>query len=142
MEITGREVRAKECIIKHLPAELLQEMCSRSRRVSLNFIVWQDNSVIKHPAPLVSKTLSQTALHSRGESWNKSLHFQPLQRCYYENSGSPDSVCVMRRHYHVHAVVSRNKWFSSCGTSWKLTLLTVPRICKNPELCVTRKCFS
>ena len=26
--------------------------------------------------------------------------------------------------YHVHAVVSRNKWFISCGTSEKLTLWT------------------
>ena len=32
-----------------------------------------------------------------GGSWNKSLHVQPLQRCYCENSGSPASSCVMRR---------------------------------------------
>ena len=31
-------------------------------------------------------------------SWNKSLRFQPLQRCYCENWGSPASACVMRRH--------------------------------------------
>ena len=24
-------------------------------------------------------------------SWNKSLHLQPLQRCYCENSGSPSN---------------------------------------------------
>ena len=26
--------------------------------------------------------------------------------------------------YHVHAVASRNKWYTSCGTSGKLTLWT------------------
>ena len=31
--------------------------------------------------------------------------------------------------YHVHAVASRNKWFTSCGTSQKLTLWT-PLVCK------------
>ena len=50
---------------------------------------------------------------------NKSLHLQPLQRCYCENSGSSASACVMGRHY---SVASRNKWFTSCGTSVKLTL--------------------
>ena len=34
-------------------------------------------------------------------SWNKSLHLQPLQRCYCENSGSPASACVMWRHYSI-----------------------------------------
>ena len=43
-------------------------------------------------------------LHDRphftvGGWWNKSLHLQPLQRCYCENLGSPASACVMRRHY-------------------------------------------
>ena len=31
--------------------------------------------------------------------WNKSLHLQPLQRCYCDNSGSSTSACVMRRRY-------------------------------------------
>ena len=30
-----------------------------------------------------------------------SFHFQPLQRCYCENSGSPASACVIRRHYSI-----------------------------------------
>ena len=34
-----------------------------------------------------------------GGSWNKSLHLQPLQRCYCEDSESPASACVMRHHY-------------------------------------------
>ena len=34
-------------------------------------------------------------------SWNKSLHIKPLQRCYYENSGSSASASVMRRHYSI-----------------------------------------
>ena len=62
-------------------------------------------------------------------SWNTSLRVQPLQRYYCENSGSPASACVMRRHYsyHVHAVASRNKLFTSCKTSGKLNLWR-PRI--------------
>ena len=36
-----------------------------------------------------------------GGSWNKSLRLQPLQRCYCENSVSPASAGVMRRHYSV-----------------------------------------
>ena len=36
-----------------------------------------------------------------GRSWNKSLHLQPLQRCYCENSGSRASAYVMRRHYSI-----------------------------------------
>ena len=33
-----------------------------------------------------------------GRCWNESLQLQPLQRLYYENSGSSASACVMRRH--------------------------------------------
>ena len=47
-----------------------------------------------------SKTLSQIALHSR-RSRKKSLHLQSLQRCHCENSGSPASAYVMRRHYSI-----------------------------------------
>ena len=36
-----------------------------------------------------------------GDSWNKSLHLQPLQRCYFENSGSPASSCLMLSHYSI-----------------------------------------
>ena len=36
-----------------------------------------------------------------GRCWNKSLHLQPLQRCYCECSGSPASACVMRRNYSI-----------------------------------------
>ena len=35
----------------------------------------------------------------------RSLHLQPLQRCYCEDSGSPTNLCVMRYH-------SLNKWFA------------------------------
>ena len=34
-----------------------------------------------------------------GGCWNKSLYLQPLQQCYYQDSGSPASACVMGRHY-------------------------------------------
>ena len=65
-----------------------------------------------------------------GGSWYKSLQLQPLQQCYCENSESQASTCVMRRHhsYHVHAVASRNKWFTKYGASGKLTLWTPFRI--------------
>ena len=36
-----------------------------------------------------------------GGSWNKSLRLQSLQRCYCENSGTPASACVMRRHFSI-----------------------------------------
>ena len=41
-------------------------------------------------------------------SWNKSLHLQPLQQCYFENSGSLASACVMRRHYSSMYMQSRH----------------------------------
>ena len=36
-----------------------------------------------------------------GGSWNKNFQRQPLQRCYFANSGSPASACVMRRRYSI-----------------------------------------
>ena len=36
-----------------------------------------------------------------GGSWNKSLHLQPLQGCYCENSGSPVSAGVMQHRYSI-----------------------------------------
>ena len=36
-----------------------------------------------------------------GGRWNKSLHLQPLQRCYCKNSGSPASAFVIRRHFSI-----------------------------------------
>ena len=41
-----------------------------------------------------------------GGNWTKSLHPQPLQRCYCENSGSPVSACVMRCHYSIMCMQS------------------------------------
>ena len=35
-----------------------------------------------------------------GGSCNKSLHLQPLQRCYCENSGSPASACIITQSLH------------------------------------------
>ena len=35
------------------------------------------------------------------EYWNKSLHLQPLQRCYCGNLVNPASACVLRRHYSI-----------------------------------------
>ena len=39
-------------------------------------------------------------------SWNKSLHLQPRQQCYYENSRSRPSACVMRHHYPIMYIKS------------------------------------
>ena len=36
-----------------------------------------------------------------GRCWNKTFHIQPLRRCYCENSGSPASAYIMRRHYSI-----------------------------------------
>ena len=36
-----------------------------------------------------------------GGCWNKSIHLKPLQRYYCENSESPASACVIRRHYSI-----------------------------------------
>ena len=57
-----------------------------------------------------------------GRSWNKSLHLQPLQRYYCKNSGSLHHTTSLL--YHIHAVASCNKWFTSCGMSGKLTVWT------------------
>jgi hypothetical protein len=52
MKITGSEVRAVGwmMMIKHLPAELLQETCCPSSRVRPSAIVQEDNTGTKHPA--------------------------------------------------------------------------------------------
>ena len=53
-------------------------------------------------------------------SWNKSLH---LQLCYCENSGSPASALC----HATKLLISRNKWFASCGTSGE-TYFASPQI--------------
>ena len=65
MEITGSEVLAKGwMMIKHLPAELLQEMCWQLRRaVCGHRLGTADNDFDRRSVH--SKTLSQTGLHSR-----------------------------------------------------------------------------
>ena len=101
MKITGCEVRTIGWIIKHLSAELLQEMCWPSNRLWPSVIVQQDNTGIKAScAACLQKLFRRSHLTVDGR-WNKSLQFQPLQQCYCENSGSPASVCVMRRHYSI-----------------------------------------
>ena len=56
-----------------------------------------------------------------GGSWNKSVNPQPLQRCYFENLGSPDSECDIRRHcYRIHAM----NGLLAVGKVWKLTSWT------------------
>ena len=56
-----------------------------------------------------SETLSQIALHSRWESCNRSLHLQPLQRCYCKNSERPTTACVIRRCYSITYTQSLNE---------------------------------
>ena len=100
MEITGCEVRAIGwMMIKHLPAELLQGMC------------WLQSCVAMDLAPLKINLNRLYGLHiwklyhrqhfTVGGCWNKSLHLQPLQRCYCENSGSHASACATKRHYSI-----------------------------------------
>ena len=94
--------------------------------------IWTRNSPDTSPVSWISigamlcafKNFITDRTSQSGGCWNKSLHLQPLQRCYCENSGSPDSSYVMRCHYsyHVHAIASRNKWFTSGGTSGKISL--------------------
>ena len=63
---------------------------------------------------------------SVGGCWNKSFHLQPLQRYYCENSGNPlvRASCLFITLPSTHTVASRNKWFTGCGTSGKLTFWT------------------
>ena len=38
---------------------------------------------------------------TRGGSWNRSVHLQPMQRSYWEHSGSFASACAMPGHYSI-----------------------------------------
>ena len=69
-----------------------------------------DNEFLSALCSVQSKILSQMHF-TVGGSKNKSLHFQPLPRCYCEDSVSPASAC--------------SKWFDSCGTNINLTLWTL-----------------
>ena len=122
MEITGREVRTLECMmIKHLSAELLLEMLTVKPCVAIDLAQLTMNLDLRCTRCI--QKLYHRPHFTVGWCWNKSLHLQPLQRCYFENSGSPASVSVIRRHYFIiYIVSSRNKWFNSSGTSGKLTL--------------------
>ena len=122
MEITGRDVRALGWVIKQLPAELLQEMCWPSRRV------WPYTGTAHNEFRLDSETLHRPHFKVGGCC----LHFQPLQRCYCQNSGSPTTSCVMQRHYSItytqslHAIIGlisvRRKENLLCGrSSYKMT---------------------
>ena len=60
-----------------------------------------------------------------GGCWKKSLHLQPLQRCFCENLGSPTSSFVIRHHYFITYMQSLHEINSySFVTSGKLTLWT------------------
>ena len=48
---------------------------------------------------LCIQKLYHTHNYTVGGCWNKSLHLQPLQRRYCENSGGPASARVVRRYY-------------------------------------------
>ena len=105
--------------IKHLPAEFLQEMCFR-RAVYVNLAQLKINFDRRYA--LCIQKLYHKPHFTVGRCWNKSLHLQPLQRCYCENSGSFASACVMLLHCSItyKAVASH----SSCGTSEKLAVWT------------------
>ena len=90
----------------------LRDTTYRTRISLLCTEIWTRNSPIR--IQWVKFRSALCSVHSEiyhrphfivGWSWNKSLHLLPQQRCYCENSASPVSACVMRRHYsyHVHA---------------------------------------
>ena len=60
-----------------------------------------------HYALCIQKLYHRQHFIVRG-GWNKSLGLQPLERCYCENSGSPASACILRRHYSITYTQSVN----------------------------------
>ena len=79
-------------IIKHLAVELVQEMCCPPRRVRPQ--TWHNWRISIGAMLCAFKNFHHRPHFTNGGYWNKSLHFQPLQRCHCENSGSPASACV------------------------------------------------
>ena len=59
-----------------------------------------DNNFDRDYSLCIQKLYHKSSFAVNG-SWNKSLHIQPLQRCYCKNSGSPTSACVMRHNYSI-----------------------------------------
>ena len=130
MKINGCEVRTIGWImIKHIPTELLQEMCY-SRVVSGHRpgTTYDEFRSALCSVPFKNFIIPHLTV---GGSWNKSIYLQQLQQCYCENWRNHASECnhATSLLYHVHAVASRNKWFTSCGTSGKLTLWTSLVVC-------------
>ena len=94
------------------PTALLQSTCCKLSGPATHHLLIHDVRSIdlaefkmnfdrRHALSQSTKPLCFQKLYYRphftvGVSWNKSLHLQPLQRCYCENSGSPASACVMR----------------------------------------------
>ena len=90
---------------QHLPW-WLRETTKRTPITLVSTGIWTRNSPKTRPVwgnsidcMLCGFKNSHRPYFTIGGSWNKSLQLQPLQRCYCENSGSPASACVMRRHY-------------------------------------------
>ena len=81
-------------MIKHFPAELLQEMCWPSSRVE----IYLAQLTMNFDRRCIEKLGPHFTVYG---CWNKSLHLQPLQLCYCENSESSVNACVMRRHYSI-----------------------------------------
>ena len=120
-EITGHEVRTIGwMIIKHLPAELLQEMCC------LSCCVWPwtwPSWLISIDAVLCAfkNFITDRTSQSAGAGIRASI--------FNRNNDAIVRAREVPRHvtsllYHIHAVASSNKWFTSCGTSEKHTLWT------------------
>ena len=102
MEINGREVRAIGwMMIKHLPAEHLQEMSTVEPCVAIDLAQLMMN--FDRCYGLCIQKLYHRPHFTDGGCWNKS-QLQPLQRCYCENSGSSAIACVMRRCYYITRV--------------------------------------
>ena len=89
------------CFGTHLTHNFLNNRCSVA--TFCNSDCWHSwrwisiNAILCAFKNFITDLTSQSA---RG-SWNKRLHLQMLQWCYCENSESPASACVMRRHYSI-----------------------------------------
>ena len=86
-------------MIKHLPAELLQEMLTVEPCVAVGLVQLTMNLDLRYDL-CIQKLLSKTELHSR-RVLEYEPPLQPLQRCYCDNSESLASACVMRHHYSI-----------------------------------------
>ena len=95
------------CFSTHLTHNFLNKRCSvtilynKEGEICEKWLLAQLMMNFDRRCALFIQKLYHRPHFTVGESWNKSLHLKSLQRFYCENSGSPASACVMRRHYSI-----------------------------------------